>query len=91
MVFDFDPTKSQSNKQKHGIDFVEVQEIWKDPNLIRDIPDTHKEGEQYWLAVGAIEGVIWSAIYNRRGEKIWIVSVRRARDYERAEYEILKE
>ena len=90
MKFDFDPPKSQGNKEKHGIDFIEAQKIWDDIDLIRDVPDSHKEGEQYWLAVGAIHGVIWSMIYNRRGGTVWIVSVRRARDYERAEYEILK-
>lgn len=88
--FDFDPTKSKKNQEKHGIDFIEAQEIWVDTDLIKDVPDSYKDAEQYWLAVGSIKGVVWSMIYNRRGEVIWIVSVRRARDYERAEYEILK-
>ena len=90
MKFDFDPDKSRKNREKHGIDFIEARKIWADKGLIKDVPDSHKQGEQYWLAVGEIGGTIWSMIYNRRGDTIWIVSVRRARDYERTEYEILK-
>jgi uncharacterized DUF497 family protein len=37
MWFEFDPDKSKSNKQKHGIDFYEAQEIWNDPGFI-EIP-----------------------------------------------------
>lgn len=29
-MFEFDDTKSQSNKSKHGIDFVEAQALWFD-------------------------------------------------------------
>lgn len=37
MEFEFDPTKSQSNKQKHGIDFKEAQDLWVDLDRI-EIP-----------------------------------------------------
>lgn len=32
--FEFDESKSQANLQKHGIDFVDAQELWADPDLI---------------------------------------------------------
>lgn len=44
MKFDFDPSKSSSNQVKHGIDFIEAQKIWEDPELIKDVPDSHREG-----------------------------------------------
>ena len=28
MQFEYDPNKSKSNKEKHGIDFDEAQELW---------------------------------------------------------------
>ena len=28
MVFEFDPERSESNKEKHGIDFSEAQVLW---------------------------------------------------------------
>ena len=30
MGFEFDENKSQSNRMKHGIDFVEAQVLWED-------------------------------------------------------------
>lgn len=33
-MFEYDTNKSQSNKQKHGIDFEEAQQLWKDHNLL---------------------------------------------------------
>ncbi len=35
--FEFDEQKSQANLDKHGIDFVQAQELWSDPYLI-EIP-----------------------------------------------------
>ncbi len=34
-VFEFDEAKSRANESKHGIDFVEAQALWLDPNLLR--------------------------------------------------------
>lgn len=28
MEFEFDPTKSDTNREKHGIDFVAAQMLW---------------------------------------------------------------
>ena len=33
-MFEFDPAKSALNKDKHGIDFVEAQALWKDEDRI---------------------------------------------------------
>ena len=32
MEFEFDNRKSQLNKKKHGIDFIEAQVLWNDPD-----------------------------------------------------------
>ncbi|OQY29431.1 MAG: hypothetical protein B6I38_08235 [Anaerolineaceae bacterium 4572_5.1] len=29
--FEFDPNKSKSNLEKHGIDFIRAQKLWDDP------------------------------------------------------------
>ena len=34
MEFEFDEGKSTSNKVKHGIDFIEAQELWLDTNRL---------------------------------------------------------
>jgi uncharacterized DUF497 family protein len=34
MRFEFDAAKSAANKLKHGIDFVEAQALWADPDRL---------------------------------------------------------
>lgn len=32
--FEYDPSKSLSNLEKHGIDFDDAQELWQDPSVM---------------------------------------------------------
>ena len=85
MAFEFDPRKSEANLAKHGIDFVEAQRLWEDPDLL-EIP-ARTEDEPRWLIVGRIITTHWSAVVTSRGDVIRIISVRRSRDEEVALYE----
>ena len=80
ILFEFDELKSQKNKEKHGIDFIEAQLIWKAPYL--EVPLIN-EGEKRWLIVGMIEDIHWSAIITRRNSSIRLISVRRSRNEEK--------
>jgi hypothetical protein len=75
--FDFDPEKSASNKEKHGIDFVDAQALWDDPDLV-EVPARDVD-EPRLLVVGRIAGKHWSGIITYREECIRIISVRRSR------------
>jgi len=83
--FEFDAKKSDSNRAKHGIDFVEAQSLWNDPRLL-EIP-AKTEDEPRFLVIGQIEGKHWSAVITYRGSKVRLISVRRARTEEVAFYE----
>ncbi|MBT1075284.1 BrnT family toxin [Geobacter grbiciae] len=85
MNFEFDPEKSAINKQKHGIDFVEAQILWDDPDLI-EIPAKTTD-EPRFLIIGIANGKHWSGVITYRGEKVRIISVRRSRSEEVAIYE----
>ena len=54
MEFEFDPAKSASNLQKHGIDFTAVQELWQDVMRV-EIP-ARTVDEPRWLVIGQIGG-----------------------------------
>ncbi len=83
--FEFDPDKSKSNLEKHGIDFIRAQRLWDDPDLI-EIQATTKD-ELRFLLVASLAGKYWSAIITYRKENIRIISVRRARKAEVKLYE----
>ena len=84
-TFEFDEAKSCANKAKHGIDFLEAQELWHDDNLLRAA--SRSKTETRFLIIGMISGKHWSAIITYRGETIRIISVRRSRVREVEAYE----
>ena len=84
-AFEFDERKSNSNRRKHGIDFVEAQALWNDPYLIEILALT--SDEERFLVIGKIEGKHWSAVITPRDGNIRIISVRRSRVEEVAIYE----
>ena len=85
MEFEFDPRKSASNQREHGIDFVEGQALWVDPERL-EIP-ARTEDEPRSLVVGRIRGKHWAAIITYRGERVRIISMRRSRAEEIELYE----
>lgn len=85
MDFEFDERKSQINKTKYGMGFVEAQVMWDDPELL-EVP-LEVDDEPRALVVGQIGGKHWSAIVTYRQACVRIISVRRSRDQEIALYE----
>jgi uncharacterized DUF497 family protein len=86
MEFEFDPAKSDSNRKKHSIDFVDAQALWNDPDFV-ELPAT-TTGERRYLVIGKISGKHWSGIITYRGQRVRIISVRRSREEEIKIYEI---
>jgi len=84
LEFEFDAAKSAANKAKHGIDFVEAQQIWTDADRL-EIPARSRDEPRHQV-IGRIGEKIWSAFVTYRNEKIRIISVRRARAEEEARY-----
>lgn len=84
-AFEFDEAKSQANLAKHGINFVDAQLLWDDPELLQ-IP-AKTEDEPRYLMIGLINGKHWSAVITYRGTHIRLISVRRSRTEEVAFYE----
>jgi len=85
MNFEFDPKKSDANKLKRGIDFIEAQELWNDMDLLEIQAKTADEPR--FLVIGRIDDSHWTGIITYRSDNIRIISVRRARNEEIELYE----
>lgn len=85
MEFEYDPRKSTANREKHGIDFEEAQELWFDPDAI-GFP-ARSEDEERFALLGIVREMLWVAYYTHRAGRIRLISVRRARTAERKLYE----
>ena len=85
MPFEFDPKKSAQTHAQRGIDFVEAQALWNDPDRIQyPLPF---DNEVRFAVIGRIGTKTWTAIIAHRGENIRIISVRRSRKQEVTAYE----
>ena len=85
MEFEFDRLKSQLNKKKHGVDFIEAQTLWNDPDRI-EIPAKTSD-ENRFLIIGKISDKFWSVIITYRDKNVRIISARRSRKEEVEIYE----
>lgn len=83
--FEFDERKSNSNLEKHGINFVDAQALWSDPDLLEI--RAHTDDEPRFLVIGIINSKHWSAVITYRAETIRLISVRRSREEEVLLYE----
>jgi len=85
MEFEYDPEKSDANKRKHGLDFVEAQMLWEDPDRLQ-VP-ARTQGEPRLMLIGRIGDKHWSAVFTVRIDRTRIISVRRSRTKEVERYE----
>ena len=85
MKYEYDNNKSLSNKKKHGIDFEEAKLLWNDDRMIEIT--TSYENEERFINIGKINTKFYTIVTTYRGEKIRIISVRRARKKEIEIYE----
>jgi uncharacterized DUF497 family protein len=84
MDFEFDPDKSAVNREKHGIDFYEVQEIWND--LFALEVQAKSETEKRFALIGTLKDKVWAVFFTERNGRIRIISARRARVNEEVLY-----
>lgn len=85
MEFEFDRAKSAGNRAKHGIDFVEAQALWTDPDLL-EIRGRVSDESRY-IVIGRIADRHWACVITYRESRTRIISARRARSKEIRLYE----
>jgi hypothetical protein len=86
--FEWNREKAARNLAKHGVDFREAATVFGDPLAITfDDPD-HSEEEDRYITFGHSEdGRLLIVSHCERGEKVRIISARRATPKERRFYE----
>ena len=86
MPFEWDEDKRQRNLRKHGIDFVDVKEVWSRYHV--ELPSNQTvDGERRWLAVGELSGRIITVVFTWRREARRLISARNARQEEKKSYQ----
>jgi uncharacterized protein len=85
MEFEWDEAKRLANLDKHGIDFIDVPDLfWGDILTLED--DRYSYGEQRFITFGVLQERIVAVVHTERQESIRIISARKATKYEQRIY-----
>ena len=80
------PEKAATNFRKHGFRFVEAATVFDDDALLTMVDEHPKEERFVALGTGSL-GRILVVLYTPRGERIRIISARKATRTEQQQYE----
>lgn len=88
MRFAWDAAKERLNIAKHGLDFATAAQVFADMNRVEFYDEAHSLDEDRYITIGMIDGValIVQVVYTERGEKIRLISARKATKREERVY-----
>jgi len=88
LEFEWDPKKAKANHARHGIDFEEALTVFRDP-LARIFEDEeHSIDEEREIIIGhSLKERLIVACFTVHGERIRLISARKATRLERNDYE----
>lgn len=84
--FEWDDAKAEANLRKHKLSFRIASRVFDDPLVLIEQDDSEDYGEPRYLAVGLVEGLLVTVAYTERGERIHIISARKANSHEQRAY-----
>jgi uncharacterized DUF497 family protein len=84
--FEWDDDKAAENYAKHHIDFWRARRVFDDPLGVDGTDDTTFYGERRFTVIGMVEGTLLFVVYTERGERVRLISARRATKHEQDDY-----
>ncbi len=84
--FEWDEVKAESNFLKHGVDFVDAIGVFDDAFADYRSDADREYGEERVIVVGVAKGVLLTVVYTERGERIRLISARKATKHEQRQY-----
>lgn len=88
LTFEWDEKKANENLEKHGVSFDEAKTVFNDPFSVTIYDPDHSIDEHRYIDIGlSSKGRLIVVSYIERGEKIRIISSRKATKKEQKDYE----
>ncbi|KPQ44366.1 MAG: hypothetical protein MPEBLZ_01061 [Candidatus Methanoperedens nitroreducens] len=86
MRYEWDEAKRQSNIEKHGIDFIGIEEVFAG-EIVTVLDDRFDYGEIRCVTVGLLNGRVVVIAHTETDDVIRIISVRKATKNETINYD----
>ena len=88
LLFEWDPQKAKTNKQKHGVTFDEASSVFADTLSLTIHDPLHSRDEERFIIIGvSCKNRILTVVHTERGDNIRIISARKATKKEILYYE----
>jgi uncharacterized DUF497 family protein len=88
LLFEWNPEKATNNKKIHGITFDEASTAFKDTLSLTIYDPLHSEDESRLVLIGnSYRNRLLVVIHTERGDRVRIISARKAKKKERQHYE----
>ena len=84
--FEWDDAKAALNHAKHGVSFEAAREVFKDALAVETLDDRVDYGEERFSIIGMAGGVLLFVAYTVRGDRLRLISARRATKHEQEDY-----
>lgn len=81
MKFIWDAKKRKTNIKKHGLDFAEAETVFSGVTFTFG-DDRFDYGENRFITIGLLRGIVCVIAHTERGETIRIISMRKATKHE---------
>jgi uncharacterized protein len=82
--FEWDDAKADANIRKHGVTFEDTRRVFDDPNALMESHDDTDETRD--LTIGVTSEKVLFVVSTERGDRIRIISARRATRHEQDHY-----
>ena len=86
MEFEWDLAKAKANLRKHKVPFLVACEVFKDSGRLERLDSSGDYGEERWIVLGRAGRKILSVVYTQRGQRVRLISARRADRNEQRSY-----
>lgn len=86
MKFEWDLSKSEENRRKHGVSFEDAAIAYDDPMVVEALDSRFTYAEERWQAVGKGKSSLIFFVYTMREDTVRIISAREATRHEQNNY-----
>lgn len=88
LLFEWDPNKARKNIKIHGVSFDEASTTFRDTLSLTIYDPLHSDKEDRLILIGnSFKNHLLVVVHTERGDKIRIISARKATKNERKQYE----
>jgi uncharacterized protein len=84
--FEWDERKAAINFRRHKLSFLLARRVFSDAFAVIEQDLSEDYGEERFVAIGIADNVLMTVVYTERGERIRIISARKANSHEQRKY-----